>query len=86
MELPGCIPKRKLVALLETSLTVLLVLFVICALAQPAYAYVDPGSGFVTCQAISTIFFGIIFFLRRRLRMLFKRKTDNFRRLDARDF
>jgi hypothetical protein len=42
-------------------------LAVLCALAQPAYAYVDPGSGLLALQIISTTFAGMIFLLRRRL-------------------
>jgi hypothetical protein len=49
------------------------VLAVLCALAQPAYAYVDPGSGFLAIQMISTTFAGMIFMARKRLRSLFRR-------------
>ena len=53
------------------SLAVIQILAVFCALAQPAYAYVDPGSGLFTLQVISTTFAGIIFFIRRKVRCLF---------------
>lgn len=40
---------------------------VLGALTQPAYAYVDPGSGLFALQIVSTSFAGMIFLLRRRL-------------------
>jgi hypothetical protein len=52
-------------------LSIIQILAVLCSLAQPAYAYVDPGSGLFTLQIISTTFAGIIFFIRRKFRCLF---------------
>jgi hypothetical protein len=56
--------------MLAFPLMVIQVLAVLCALAKPAYAYVDPGSGLLVFQMMSTTFAGIIFMLRRRLRHL----------------
>jgi hypothetical protein len=52
--------------------TVLQIVAVLCASAQPAYAYVDPGSGLFALQIISTSFAGMIFLIRRRLHRLFR--------------
>jgi hypothetical protein len=56
---------------------VLQMIAVLCALAQPAYAYVDPGSGLLAMQIISTTFAGMIFLLRRRLRGFLKQMTGH---------
>ena len=53
------------------SLAVIQILAVLCALAQPAYAYVDPGSGLFTLQVISTTCAGIVFMIRRNVHRLF---------------
>jgi hypothetical protein len=52
-------------------------LAVLCAFAQPAYAYVDPGSGLLAFQIISTTFAGMIFLLRRRLRGFLRHITGH---------
>jgi len=66
---------RWMVAGLDVALTVLLFLAAFCALAQPAYAYVDPGSGLIAFQIISTTLAGMIFMLRKRLRSLIRKMT-----------
>jgi hypothetical protein len=43
-----------------------LILAVFCMLAQPAYAYVDPGSGLFAAQLIGTSVAGMIFLLRAK--------------------
>ena len=43
-------------------------LAVLCALTKPAYGYVDPGSGLLAFQMLSTTFAGAIFMVRKRLR------------------
>jgi hypothetical protein len=62
---------RQLYALSVFSYDVLLVMVVLCALAKPAYGYVDPGSGLLAFQVISTTFAGVGFLIRKRLRSLF---------------
>ena len=64
---------RRLFAILNLSLDALQVIAVLCALTQPAHAYVDPGSGFLAIQMISTTFAGIIFLLRRRFRQFVRK-------------
>lgn len=55
---------------------------VICVVAQPAYAYVDPGSGLFLVQIIGTTFVGATFLIRKRVRQVFallgkkREKTD----------
>jgi hypothetical protein len=66
---------RKLYVYLAASLTVLQVLAVLCALEQPAYAYVDPGSGLLAFQILGSTFAAGIFLLRRQLRRLFGGKS-----------
>jgi uncharacterized membrane protein (DUF4010 family) len=66
---------RWLYAGLNFSLTVFSILAVLCAFAQPAYAYVDPGSGLFAFQIISTTVAGMIFMLRRRLHGLIRSLT-----------
>ena len=65
-------PMRSIYVIVSFSLTALLTLAVLCALAQPAYAYVDPGSGLFAFQIISTTMAGMIFMLRRRLRSILR--------------
>lgn len=38
-----------------------------------AYAYIDPGAGLTALQAASATVFGVLYFLRRRIKRLFKR-------------
>lgn len=41
-------------------------------LERPAHAYVDPGSGLLAFQMVGASTAGALFFLRRKLRQLFK--------------
>jgi hypothetical protein len=43
-----------------------------CAIAQPANAYVDPGSGLFALQLIGTCFAGMLFLIRKRLRRIIR--------------
>jgi hypothetical protein len=63
---------RSIYLVLSLFLTAIQAFAVLCALAQPAYAYVDPGSGLFAFQIISTTMAGMIFMLRRRLRSIFR--------------
>jgi hypothetical protein len=60
-----------LCAALSFSLKVFLMVALFCAFTQPAYAYVDPGSGLLAVQIIGSTFAGLIFLIRGRLRRLF---------------
>ena len=61
----------RIMRVLISLLVVLQVIAVLCALAKPAYAYVDPGSGLLAFQILSTTFAGFLFMVRRRIRNLF---------------
>jgi hypothetical protein len=43
-----------------------------CLLERPARAYVDPGSGILACQAVGALFTGTIYYLRQRIKGLFR--------------
>jgi len=70
--LPRSFPARKLLLklypALDLSLFALQAILVLCAIAKPAYAYVDPGSGLLVFQIVSTTFAGAVFLLRKRVR------------------
>jgi hypothetical protein len=51
------------------SLTLILALAV--SFERPAWAYVDPGSGFVFLQVIGSMAAGALFYLRHKIKGLF---------------
>ena len=67
--------KRRVLRHLCTTVTVSLmglqIMAVLCALTKPAYGYVDPGSGLLAFQMLSTTFAGAVFMVRKRLRFFF---------------
>jgi hypothetical protein len=54
-------------------LTIAMLFCLSISLERRAYAYVDPGSGLLILQGIGTVVTGILFTLRRRIKMLFTR-------------
>lgn len=62
-----------LYGILAFLLLVVQVMAVLCAFTKPAYAYVDPGSGLLAFQILSSTFAGAIFMVRKRLRNLFNK-------------
>jgi hypothetical protein len=46
-------------------------LALLCSLARPAHAYVDPGSGLLLYQVGGSLFAGLLLLLRKRARKLF---------------
>jgi hypothetical protein len=44
---------------------------VLFAVERPAYAYVDPGSGFLALQTIASVLAAFGYFLRRRIAAMF---------------
>jgi hypothetical protein len=46
--------------------------------AQPAYAYVDPGSGLFLAQMVGSTFAGMLFLVRKRIRQFFGRFAGRF--------
>jgi hypothetical protein len=61
--------------ILSFSLVALIVFCLLVGTEQRAWGYVDPGSGLLTLQALSSAIAASAYFLRRRLRSLFSR-TD----------
>jgi hypothetical protein len=53
------------------ALTVCLFLALATCFERRAYAYVDPGSGILACQAMSAFVAGAVFYLRERVKRLF---------------
>jgi hypothetical protein len=76
---------RRLYAPLAFSLMTFQILAVLCALEQPAYAYVDPGTGLLALQILSATFAGMVFMLRRRLHGLLTHMTGHFGSKDKED-
>ena len=48
-------------------------LVVLCATAQPAYGYIDPGSGLFLFQVLGSTLAGAAFLVRKRIRQLLAR-------------
>lgn len=49
-------------------LSVCLIFVLACLFERRAYAYIDPGSGILACQAISAFLAGTLFYFRRWVR------------------
>jgi len=58
------------------ALSVALFVALLLCTARPAYGYVDPGSGLLACQSAGSIVAGMIFYFRRRLKLLFHRTAN----------
>lgn len=68
----GCVQMSKFVKrTILFSAAVLQCLLLFSAVQRTAHAYVDPGSGLLALQFLSSILGGGIFFLRKRLRQIF---------------
>jgi hypothetical protein len=46
-----------------------LIVCLVLAFERPAYAYVDPGSGLFMLQGISSAFLGVLYVIRRKLKL-----------------
>jgi hypothetical protein len=53
--------------------TVFLFLLICFSFERRAYAYVDPGSSLYLFQGISSVFMGIMYYFRKRLKSLVRR-------------
>lgn len=62
---------RRIARLSYVVLTACQFLFFIAAVQVPAHAYVDPGSGILVVQFVSSIIGAGIFFVRKRLKQFF---------------
>lgn len=59
--------------ILYSAVTVAMLFSLALALEPRAYAYIDPGSGLLMLQAAGTVLTGVLFTLRRRIKLLFHR-------------
>ncbi|MGA8740546.1 MAG: hypothetical protein WB561_05100 [Terracidiphilus sp.] len=64
---------RLLASSLYAACVVVWLFILLNCTAQPAYAYIDPGSGLLLLQVIGSMFAGFTFVVRKRLRHLFGR-------------
>jgi hypothetical protein len=61
-----------------------LLVCVMVVLERPAYAYyVDPGSGLFLLQSVSTAALGVLYVIRRKLKLVKKPKTSEAAALPA---
>ena len=56
--------------------TVILFLAILSCSTPAAYAYVDPGSGLLAYQSITAFITGLMFYFRRRLKLIFVRQRS----------
>jgi hypothetical protein len=54
------------------------VFVLVSSTAQPAYAYVDPGTGLFLVQMVGSTFAGMMFLLRKRIRQFLGRFFSRF--------
>ena len=62
---------RHLLRLLYGVAGILQIVAILCAFEKPAYAYVDPGSGYLLLQIVGSMLAGAAFFVRHRLKRMF---------------
>jgi hypothetical protein len=55
------------------GLTLCMTVALLCFFERRAYAYIDPGSGILACQAISAFLAGTFYYFRRRVKLLMGR-------------
>ncbi len=58
------------------SLAIVLCFCMLIATERQAFAYVDPGSGMLALQSIASVMAASVYFLRRRIRLLFARSAS----------
>jgi hypothetical protein len=62
---------------LSVSLAIFSCLCLVVATERRAYAYVDPGSGFLMLQSMASVMAAAAYFLRQRIKALFTRKSPS---------
>jgi len=67
--------KKRFLSLASGVLTIVSCLCLAVATEHRAYAYVDPGSGYMALQAIASVMAAAGYFLRTRIKALFTRNT-----------
>ena len=65
--------KKRFVSVASGVLAIFSCLCLMVATEHRAYAYVDPGSGFMALQAIASVMAAAGYFLRTRIKALFTR-------------
>lgn len=55
---------------------VLQIVAILCAFEKPAYAYVDPGSGYLLLQVLGSVVAGAVFAVRHRFRRMLGLAVD----------
>jgi hypothetical protein len=68
----GPIVMRHFVKALYTFYVIATLVVLLNSVAQPAYAYVDPGSGLLLLQILGSTIAGMSFFLRKKILSLIK--------------
>lgn len=58
---------KRTIHFIYAVLTVAQCALLLAAIEKPAYGYVDPGSGILLVQVMSSALGGVVFFLRKRL-------------------
>ena len=58
------------------AVTLMLFIALLTSSIPAAYAYVDPGSGLLAYQSITAFVTGLLFYFRRRLKMIFVRDRN----------
>lgn len=64
---------KRVLSVVSVSLTIFSCLCLVVATERRAYAYIDPGSGFLALQSIASVMAAMGYFLRRRIMSLFTR-------------
>jgi hypothetical protein len=63
---------KSLIRALDLLLAASIVFAVFSAVATPAYAYADPGTGLLMIQLFTSMFAGALFMVRRRLHRIYE--------------
>ena len=67
---------RRLLRAIYVAAVMLQIVAIFCAFEKPAYAYVDPGSGYLLLQVLGSMLAGVAFFVRHRLRRMLGLAVD----------
>jgi hypothetical protein len=73
---------KRFVSVASVFLGIFSCLCLVVATERRAYAYVDPGSGFMALQAIASVMAAAGYFLRTRIKTLFTRSKPANKKSD----
>jgi hypothetical protein len=68
---------RSVLRAIYVAAGMLQIVAIFCAFEKPAYAYVDPGSGYLLLQVLGSMLAGAAFIVRHRLRRMFGLAVDD---------